>query len=182
MRNLFCYYEACKAGEAIGELIGTLLVLAALAIALLFVGYILLIILIIFGIVALLTGMITATISFIRVLTQEVKYLKQIRLQSCNPSQSIFLALSDCDSLVRVLGNIFTCQQNLFNNVLRNKKILRFFLLFLVQAFGYTTLIAISALYFIFFGSVLLIRMLINYSKSIKAKKKPYDRDPSNRG
>lgn len=53
------------------------------------------IILFIIGIAAFLTGVITATISLIRALTQEVKYLKQIRLHSCDSSQSIFLALAE---------------------------------------------------------------------------------------
>lgn len=129
------------------------------------------IILFIIGIVAFLTGVITATISLIRALTQEVKYLKQIRLHSCDSSQSIFLALADYDSLVRVLGDTFTYQRNLFFNVLRNKKVLRFMLLFLVQTNGYTTVIVISSFYFYFFGSVLLIKKLINYCKSIRLQK-----------
>ena len=169
MRDLFHIYLAGKAGSALGELIIALVVLAALAIVLLYVAYILLIILFIIGIAAFLTGVITATISFIRALTQEVKYLKLIRLHSCDPSQSIFLALSDYDSLARVLGDTFTYQRNLFSNVLRNKKILRF--IFPVQTIGYTSVIVLSSFYFFFFGSVLLIRKLINHCKSIKLQK-----------
>lgn len=171
MRDLFHIYLAGKAGSALGELIVALIVLAALAIVLLYVAYILLIILFIIGIAAFLTGVITATISFIRALTQEVKYLKLIRLHSCDPSQSIFLAVSDYDSLARVLGDTFTYQCNLFSNVLRNKKVLRFMLLFPVQTIGYTTVIVLSSFYFFFFGSVLLIKKLINYCKSIKLQK-----------
>ena len=172
MRDLFHIYLAGKAGSALGELIVALIVLAALAIVLLYVAYILLIILFIIGITAFLTGVITATISFIRALTQEVKYLKLIRLHSCDPSQSIFLALSDYDSLARVLGDTFTYQRNLFSNVLRNKKVLRFMLLFPVQTIGYTSVIVLSSFYFFFFGSVLLIKKLVNYCKSIKLQKK----------
>ena len=93
--NLFQFYIAKETGAALGEIIVTLLVLGALAIAFLFVAYILLIILVIFGMISFLTGVITATISFIRALTKEVKYLKQLRLSSSNPSRSIFLSLSD---------------------------------------------------------------------------------------
>lgn len=130
-----------------------------------------LIILVIFGVIYFLTGVITATISFIRALTKEVKYLKQLRLSSSNPSRSIFLSLSDYDSLVRVLGDTFTFQLNLFSKILQKKKILRFILLFLVQTFGYTAVIVISSIYFDFFGSILLIRNLINYCKSSKTRK-----------
>lgn len=169
--RLFQLYIAGETGSALGEIIVTLLVLAALAIAFLYVAYILLIILVIFGMISFLTGVITATISFIRALTKEVKYLKQLRLSSSNPSRSIFLALSDYDSLVRVLGDTFTFQLNLFSKLLRNKKILRFILLFLVQTFGYTAVIVISSIYFDFFGCILLIRKLINYYKSSKTRK-----------
>lgn len=171
MRSLFNLYLAGKTGSALGELIVALVVLAALAFLLLSVAYILLIILIIIGIAAFLTGVITATISLIRALNHEVKYLKLLRLHSCDPSQSIFLALSDYDSLVRVLGDTFTYQHNLFSNVLRNKMVLRFMLLFLVQTIGYTSVIVISSFYFYFFGCILLIRKLINYCKSIKHQK-----------
>ena len=169
--NLFQFYIAEETGGALGEIIVALAVLAALAFILLYVAYIMLIILVIFGVISFLTGVITATISFIRALTKEVKYLKQIRLSSNNPSQSIFLTLSDYDSLVRVLGDTFTFQLNLFSKILRNKKVLRFILLFLVQAFGYTAVIVISSIYFDFFGSILLIRKLINHCKSIKLQK-----------
>lgn len=169
--NLFQFYIAEETGGALGEIIVALAVLAALAFILLYVAYIMLIILVIFGVISLLTGVITATISFIRALTKEVKYLKQIRLSSSNPSRSIFLSLSDYDSLVRVLGDTFTFQLNLFSKILRKKKILRFILLFLVQTFGYTAVIVISPIYFDFFGSILLIRKLINYCKSSKTRK-----------
>ena len=153
--NLFQFYIAEETGGALGEIIVALAVLAALAFILLYVAYIMLIILVIFG----------------RALTKEVKYLKQIRLSSSNPSRSIFLSLSDYDSLVRVLGDTFTFQLNLFSKILRKKKILRFILLFLVQTFGYTAVIVISSIYFDFFGSILLIRKLINYCKSSKTRK-----------
>ena len=171
MWGLFHIYLAGKAGSALGELIVALVVLAVLAFMLLYVAYILLIILYIIGIAAFLTGVTTATISLIRSLTQEVKYLKLIRLHSCDPSQSIFLALADYDSLDRVLGDTFTYQRNLFSNVLRNKKVLRFMLLFPVQTIGYTSVIVLSSFYFFFFGSVLLIKKLISYCKSIKLQK-----------
>ena len=156
--NLFQFYIAEETGGALGEIIVALAVLAALAFMLLYVAYILLIFLYIIGIAAFLTGVTTATISFIRALTKEVKYLKQIRLSSNNPSQSIFLTLSDYDSLVRVLGDTFTFQLNLFSKILRNKKVLRFMLLFPVQTIGYTSVIVLSSFYFFFFGSVLLIK------------------------
>ena len=169
--NLFQFYIAEETGGALGEIIVALAVLAALAFILLYVAYIMLIILVIFGVISFLTGVTTATISLIRALTQEVKYLKLIRLHSCDPSQSIFLALADYDSLDRVLGDTFTYQRNLFSNVLRNKKVLRFMLLFPVQTIGYRSVIVLSSFYFFFFGSVLLIKKLINYCKSIKLQK-----------
>ena len=165
MKGLFGIYIAGKTGSAIGSLIIALVVLSALAIVFVYVAYILLALLAIIGIIALLTGVITATISFIKALIKEIKFVKSEQYTQFN-NNSVFLKLSNMKSIERILAYAFQNQHDIFNRVFPSKPILRFFLLFLVQVFGFVTVIILSEAYFLIFGSSALIVSLVRRVRS----------------